>query len=235
MEVSDRILFEPQGDSGDTQQPRQGCAVAIVSPHLLEADGLAGILLDAGFSVPLLASQLEPSRLIGAKHRPDVTLLDACLCGDDLSAIRSLISQGLVTAVLIGQERDGQFIQQLLQAGARGCLSCDEEPSRFAECVKMIARGAVVLSSSAAALITATPPTAEIVESRNQLTEREKQIALMVSQGATNREIGEALYISEHTVKIYLGHVLDKFHLRNRQQLAAYVADHGIVPDSPAG
>jgi DNA-binding CsgD family transcriptional regulator len=49
----------------------------------------------------------------------------------------------------------------------------------------------------------------------------------MVAKGATNKEIAESLFISEHTVKIHLGHILEKLNLRNRQQIAVYVAELG--------
>ena len=209
------------------------CAVVIVSPHLLEADGLAGMLSDSGCTVPLMATHLDTSRLTLARRRPDVILIDACLCGEDMSAIRELVAEGFVTAVLVGTERDGSFIHRLLQAGASGCISCEEDPARFSDCIRMIARGAFVMSSGVAALMAAAPSTAEQIESTQQLNEHEKQIALMVAGGATNREIGEALFISEHTVKIHLGHALDKLHLRNRQQLAAYIADRGDLPYAP--
>ncbi|MFW6056935.1 MAG: helix-turn-helix domain-containing protein, partial [Chloroflexota bacterium] len=51
------------------------------------------------------------------------------------------------------------------------------------------------------------------------LTGREHQLAILVAQGATNREIAGAMFISEHTVKIHIGNILTKLDLRNRQQL----------------
>jgi DNA-binding NarL/FixJ family response regulator len=54
----------------------------------------------------------------------------------------------------------------------------------------------------------------------------------MVALGATNREIGEELFISEHTVKVQLGRILSKLSLRNRQQLAGYVAQRRVASGS---
>jgi len=205
------------------------CSVDIWSPHLLEADGLAGILADAGCSVPVIASSVESGYVSLARRRPDVVLLDACLCEDEFTAVSRLREEGYNVIVLIGPERDGQFVQSVMASGARGCLSCDEEPERFGDCVKMVAKGAVVISSDAALLMASAPPAEGQRLDAEKLNEREQRLALMVAQGATNREIGEALFVSEHTVKIYLGHVLDKLHLRNRQQLAAHVADHDLL------
>jgi len=229
--MADLPLRNEQSRSGDASPRATACSVDIWSPHLLEADGLAGILSEAGCSVPVIASNLESGCASLARRRPDVILLDACFVGDSLSTLRLLQEQGHNVVVLIGQERGGPFIQSVMAAGAKGCLSCDEEPARFADCVKMVAKGAVVISANAAMLMAAAPLTAEQLSEAGKLSERERQIAHMVARGATNREIGEALFLSEHTVKIHLGHVLEKLHLRNRQQLAAYIADRELLPD----
>lgn len=55
------------------------------------------------------------------------------------------------------------------------------------------------------------------------LTEREKQVALLVREGLSNKEIAENLYVSVHTVKAELEHIYEKLNLKNRVQLAIYV------------
>jgi two-component system nitrate/nitrite response regulator NarL len=52
-----------------------------------------------------------------------------------------------------------------------------------------------------------------------------------VCEGATNREIAERLIVSEHTVKVHLRNILNKLNLRNRQQVAAYAVQEGLVTD----
>ena len=59
---------------------------------------------------------------------------------------------------------------------------------------------------------------------------RARPLAL-VADGASNREIGEALFISENTVKYHMRHILGKLHLQNRAQAAAYAIRHGLTPD----
>jgi two-component system nitrate/nitrite response regulator NarL len=61
------------------------------------------------------------------------------------------------------------------------------------------------------------------------LTPREKEILLYVASGETNREISDALFISENTVKNHIKNILEKLHLSNRVQLAAYAVRHGLI------
>lgn len=64
----------------------------------------------------------------------------------------------------------------------------------------------------------------KVDEIKSILSEREKDIARLISEGVGNREIGERLFIAENTVKVHVKNILKKLELRNRQQLAAYTA-----------
>ena len=61
------------------------------------------------------------------------------------------------------------------------------------------------------------------------LTDREREVLSLIGNGATNREIAEILIISEHTVKSHLRSILNKLHLRNRQQAAVYAEREGLI------
>jgi RNA polymerase sigma factor (sigma-70 family) len=66
-------------------------------------------------------------------------------------------------------------------------------------------------------------------ENLDELTERETTILRYIAEGLINKEIAEALGISENTVKIHLRNILEKLHLRNRIQAAVYAVRQGIV------
>jgi DNA-binding CsgD family transcriptional regulator len=63
------------------------------------------------------------------------------------------------------------------------------------------------------------------------LTDREIEIVKLLTKGATNKEIGEILFITENTTKVHVKNVLEKLQLRNRQQLVAYAVQCGLVTD----
>jgi DNA-binding NarL/FixJ family response regulator len=68
-------------------------------------------------------------------------------------------------------------------------------------------------------------------KSKDDVSGREREVLQLVCQGATNREIAERLIVSEHTVKVHLRNILGKLNLRNRQQIAAYAVQEGLVTD----
>lgn len=66
------------------------------------------------------------------------------------------------------------------------------------------------------------------------LSDREREVLSLIGNGATNREIAEKLIISEHTVKSHLRSILNKLHLRNRQQAAVYAEREGLIVNAEA-
>jgi DNA-binding NarL/FixJ family response regulator len=62
------------------------------------------------------------------------------------------------------------------------------------------------------------------------LTARQLQILTLVAQGRTYLQVGEALHLSEATVRYHMGQILERLHLENRAQVIAYAARHGLLP-----
>lgn len=73
-------------------------------------------------------------------------------------------------------------------------------------------------------------------DDRDTLTDREQEVLGLVTEGKTNREIAEALFIAESTVNFHMKNILSKLHLRNRAEAVAYALRSGLVevtsPDS---
>ena len=61
------------------------------------------------------------------------------------------------------------------------------------------------------------------------MSPREDEVLQLVAQGATNKEIADSLFISENTVKTHLRNIMDKLHLANRSQAAAYAVKRGLL------
>jgi DNA-binding CsgD family transcriptional regulator len=65
----------------------------------------------------------------------------------------------------------------------------------------------------------------------DELTDREREVLRLVADGATNREIGTGLFISENTVSFHMKNILAKLHLKNRAQAAAFAIRAGLADD----
>ena len=66
-------------------------------------------------------------------------------------------------------------------------------------------------------------------DEKDDMSPREDEVLQLVAQGATNKEIADSLFISENTVKTHLRNIMDKLHLANRSQAAAYAVKRGLL------
>ena len=113
-----------------------------------------------------------------------------------------------------------------MRAGARGYILKNAAAAELLRAVSHIAEGGVIISPDMATkLLGELPMETEAAEKTPELevlTQREAEVLQLVAKGASNKEIASALYISENTVKTHMRNIMDKLHLTNRTQAAAY-------------
>jgi DNA-binding NarL/FixJ family response regulator len=134
--------------------------------------------------------------------------------------------------VLVGRPESPAGVVDAIQAGARGCLSLDLPGEQFVSRLRVLAQGDFVVSGELASSLSQQWGNKTGAETTDGLSDREREVLVLVSTGATNKEIAQELTVTENTVKVHLRHILDKLDLRNRQQLAAYAVREGLAEDS---
>jgi DNA-binding NarL/FixJ family response regulator len=167
---------------------------------------------------------------------PDVVLLSVCTPFADVAEITSHLSAHLpATAVIVLTEHgEEEVLFEAIRAGAKGYLTKDLDGDDFCHLLERAGRGEPALSPSLAAkLLEAFAGAPEgIPENRGpaDLTDREREVLENMAQGTTsNRELAEALDVSENTVRFHVRNILGKLHLHTRAAAVAYALTHGIV------
>ncbi len=169
---------------------------------------------------------------------PDVILMDIHMprC-DGLEATRLIKAElPYVKIVMLTVSDDEQDLFEAIKAGASGYLLKNLEPEELFELIGAAARGEAAITRQTATKILSefgrqSTRHTESTLTKDLLTEREKEVLQLVITGATNKEIATALFISENTVKNHLCNILDKLHLQNRVQAAAYALREGLIRD----
>ncbi|MCT1398898.1 DNA-binding response regulator [Paenibacillus sp. LC231] len=174
---------------------------------------------------------------------PDVVLMDLnmpILNGIDTTA-RLKKEQPHIKVIVLTSFIDYDHVLPAIRAGARGYLLKDIEPEDLVAAIRRVYEGQVELHPDAAGLlmthVTSPAGTDETGGSGHQeetaqvdkLTRREQEVLQLIASGMNNREISEALYITEKTVKTHVSHLLDKLGVADRTQAAIYALKHGIV------
>jgi DNA-binding NarL/FixJ family response regulator len=169
--------------------------------------------------------------------QPDVVLMDVRMPIMDGREATRILSQKYpqVKVLVLSTFDDDQYIADAIRAGAKGYLLKDMPSEELAQAIRFVQLGYTqlapgLLEKLIAGMPTAKPPTAIPAPDLSQLTPREKEVLNLIASGATNRDIAEALFISEGTVKTHVTHLLNRLNLRNRSQLAIYA--HSVAAPS---
>ena len=186
---------------------------------------------------------IEAVRL-GQQHTPDVVLMDVRMPGiDGIEATRRLVAARPDTRILILTTfPDEDYVYGALQAGASGFLLKRTSPERLLDAVRTVAAGEALLDPSvtrslisrflAAGASTTSEPPAEIRHQLLRLTERERQVLLLVAQGRSNAEIADLLVIAESTAKTHVKRVLAKIDVHDRAQAVVFAYRSGLIVDA---
>lgn len=212
--------------------------VLIVDDHYMFIRGIVSIIKDD-----------ESLEIVGEAHngreayeqarrlKPDVILMDVNMpILDGLGALKIIIKDmpEMKILMLTVNEKD-QNLFEAMKNGAKGYLLKDLLPNELLTFIHMVNRGESIISGPMAMKIVDyfskkekqfLSPTIDS-KMNEVITRREKEILMQVIKGLTNREIAEVLYISENTVKNHLRNIMEKLHMNNRVQAAAYALQEG--------
>ena len=210
-------------------------SVFLVDDHEIVRRGLADLLDSAeGIAVVGEASTAEQARTRIPAVRPRVALLDARLpdgSGIDVCRdIRSAVSE--TTCLMLTSYDDDDAIFAAVMAGAAGYLLKEIRGTNLVDAVRQAAAGRSLLDPAVtdrllSRLRDGAPTDARLAA----LTARDREILELITDGLTNRQIGEQLFLAEKTVKNYVSGLLAKLGMERRTQAAVFGAE---VRRSPA-
>jgi len=220
--------------------------VLVVDDHTLFRKGIINLLqAQSGIEVVGEAKDGREGIALARQLRPDVILMDVQMPGcngiEATGAIRQELPEARIIMLTVSEQDEDLF--SAIKAGARGYLLKSVEPDHLLKAIELLMKGeAVIPHNMASKLLTefssiANRPASKADASGDYqlLTNREKEILQTLSNGASNKEIANALNISEHTVKIHLKNILKKLQVNNRLQAAVYAHRQGLVSGAPKG
>ena len=212
--------------------------IMLVDAHPLFREGLKH-LLETQDDMKVVGEVDDGAGALEAalKFKPDVVLMDVKMPGmNGIEATRRLKqAMNQVKIIVLTVSDEDHHLFEALKGGAEGYLLKSIKPEKLLDSLRGIMQGEQPFSPSIADQIikefssemqraSKTPE-----EARVSLTPREQRILTMVSNGYTNRQIAEELFVAESTVKNHLHNILRKLHLQNRVQAAMYAVREGLI------
>ena len=166
----------------------------------------------------------------------DVMVMDARMPRlDGVTATQRIRQAGDLPRILMLTTFDlDEYAFAALKAGASGFLLKDVPPEELLFAIRAVHSGdSVVAPSTTRRLIdqfaAMLPDSQSAPDELADLTDREREVLILIAQGLSNAEIAQRLFVSEATVKTHVGRVLAKLSLRDRVQAVVYAYEHGLV------
>ncbi|MBC6449146.1 response regulator [Actinokineospora xionganensis] len=167
--------------------------------------------------------------------RPDVVLMDVRMpILDGVEATRVITEKGTSKVLVMTTFDLDEYALSALRNGASGFLLKDTPPAQLVSALRSVASGDAVVSPSVTRRLLdrflgpggGEPRDAAVLDA---LTEREREVLVLIAQGLSNTEIARKLFLSEATVKTHVGRVLAKLELRDRVQAVVLAYETGLV------
>jgi two-component system response regulator DevR len=168
-----------------------------------------------------------------ARQHPDVVLMDIRLPGaSGIEACEEIIKNYPETKVIIlTSYAEDEMLFSAIRAGASGYVLKQIGGSDLIRAIEAVGRGEALLDSAVTQRVFQEVRRAvkeEEASAFGNLSQQEKHVLLLVSEGKTNREIAKALFLGEGTVRNYVSSILSKLSVSNRAEAAAYAVEHNL-------
>ncbi|MDP4093735.1 MAG: response regulator transcription factor [Bacillota bacterium] len=206
--------------------------VMIVDDQPIVRDGLKMILsLCSDIEVMATASNGQEAFDMCSASGIDVVLMDIRMPVMDGVQATKTIKEAFpqIKIIILTTFNDDEFIFEALKNGASSYLLKDMSSEEITNTVKVIYNGGTVLHSNVAAkVVNAFTGTNSKSQDAQMLTQREIEIARLISEGLSNKEISNKLFITEGTTKNHITNILSKLGLNHRTQIALYVIENKL-------
>lgn len=221
--------------------------IAIIDDHRLFREGVKRILeMEDYFEVVAEADDGLDAENIVTEAKPDVVLMDINMPGlNGVEATRRLINRYPdVKVIILSIHDDENYVTHALKTGALGYLLKEMDADSLVEAVKVVAEGSAYihpkvthnlikeyrrLATNGNKQVSSGFRDVEYRKPLHILTRRECEVLQLMTDGKSNRAIGDALYISEKTVKNHVSNILQKMNVEDRTQAVVEAIKNGWV------
>jgi DNA-binding NarL/FixJ family response regulator len=210
-------------------------SVVLVDDQEMIRMGLRVMLESRGVEVLGEAPDGQAGVELVRRVRPDVCLMDIRMpVMDGIEATRRIVEEAVPTRVLVLTTYDlDDLVHAALRHGAAGFLLKSTPLDRLVEGIEVVAQGEALLSPSLVRRLIehhlAGPAPGGADDLVADLTEREREVLVLVGRGRSNDEVAAELFVSRATVKSHVNHVFAKLGITSRVQAVVLCYEHGLV------
>ncbi len=173
---------------------------------------------------------------LAAQLRPDVVLMDVQMpVLDGIEATRRIVAADAAKVLILTTFDRDDYVFDALAAGASGFLLKNADPDQLVEAVRAVGHGHALLAPEVTKRViarmtgSARPGPRQEPPELARLTEREREVLILMGEGLSNAEIAARLILGEATVKTHVSNCLAKLHVRDRVQAVVLAHKAGLI------
>ncbi|MBA2175119.1 response regulator transcription factor [Halobacillus locisalis] len=168
---------------------------------------------------------------LALEHRPDIILMDLVMVKmDGIEATKRIVDQWPGAKIIIVTSfLDDEKVYPALEAGATSYMLKTSKAEEIAKAIRATYEGQSILEPEVTGKIMTKMRHPNVQELHEQLTTREMEILLLMTEGKTNQEISDHLYIALKTVKVHVSNILGKLQVQDRTQAVIYAFKHDLA------
>ena len=217
-------------------QNRPPLRVMLVDDHEVVRDGIRSMLeSEDDIIVTTEAGTVQDAIDEADRTKPDVVVMDVRLAdGSGIEATREIRAKRPETRVLmLTSFADDEALFSSIMAGASGYVLKQVRSGDLVRAIRAVGAGESLLDPSVTtAVLDRLRKGKHLMKDERlaRLTAQEERILTLISEGKTNREVGDELHLAEKTIKNYVSSILSKLEVARRAEAAAYLARHTTTP-----
>lgn len=211
--------------------------IFLVEDHHIVRYGIKSLLeLNPDFQIVGEADNAEDVLTELAKSKADLVITDITMEGMDgieLTKKVRKINNGLIKVLVLSMHADELYINNCFEAGANGYLLKDFKKNELYSAIEKIMKGEKFISRSVSQILADNFINKEYSNNSNnpklEITKREKEIIELISQGLSNKEIAEKLFVSISTVDAHRYNILKKLEVKNTAEMITKAIKNKII------
>src|SRR5690606_30722180 len=215
-------------------RPVETIRILIVDDHEVGRIGLRSLFERiAQFEVVGEAASAQEAIELARSRKPDGGVMDIRMPdGSGIEACQAIRSENQdVKVIMLTSYTDDEAIFASVMAGASGYVLKQIGSQELVEAIRTVAAGGSLLDPSITGKVLERMRGMSRDQQHEKLTDQELRILRLIADGRTNKEIAEALYLSEKTVRNYVSSILSKLNLSNRAEAAAYAVRRHLLDE----
>ncbi|MGH8333951.1 MAG: response regulator [Pseudomonas fluorescens] len=203
----------------------------VVDDHPFIRSSVKMLLKQENFEVVVEADNGADALQLAREYAPDLIVLDIGMPKlDGLEVIRRITSLNLKSKILVLTSQSANFYaMRCMQAGAAGYISKTDDMGELVKAIKAIMEGYTFFPDLATSSVRRSDVEATDLELVQSLSDRELMILQQLSNGLSNKEIGEAMLLSSKTVSTYKTRLIDKLKVKSVVYLADFAKRNNLI------